>query len=326
MTMECESELLRRTSIAGLIIALSVVLLAAGARAQDTESSDKNAKLGLPTEKISELGLPVLNGEVTAYYSEGYAERAADLREIVEAANRYLKQPDILGVDLDLGLAVLGPEDWARWTRMPYGMAHIQLGESPSAIMPATEDNMLVNIALANKEHVPESILLRLEKLGLSFEDAAVVMYMDLLGIHEIGHIYSEAYETWPTEKWLSEFIATYLAYAFFRDSRPEAAQLWDTMLDSTVETNEHGHTTLADFEELYVRVGGSNYGWYQARFHQRVREVYARSGISFMHSLKQSLAENPEAAEGDPFRLRELDTFSEGFVEWAKGSAGDLK
>ena len=38
------------------------------------------------------------------------------------------------------------------------------------------------------------------------------------------------------------------------------------------------------------------------------------------------SLAENPEAVEGDPFRLQELDTFSEGFVEWAKGSTGDLK
>ena len=171
-----------------------------------------------------------------------------------------------------------------------------------------------------------EEIHLRFEKLGLSYEEATVLVFMDLLGIHEVGHVYSEAYETWPTEKWLSEFIATYLAYAFFKDSRPELAQHWDTMMDSIVETNDHGHTTLADFKELYVRVGSSNYGWYQARFAQMGREVYAEHGISFMHALKQSLAENPEAAEGDPYRLRELDAFSGDFMEWAKGPAGDLK
>ncbi|MFC1683010.1 hypothetical protein ACFL0G_02215 [Candidatus Zixiibacteriota bacterium] len=314
--MDYGPRLLRGMSITNLGFIVMTVLFVVVAHAQAPESP----------EEVSDLGLPTLSGEVTVYYSEGYKERAASLQEVVEAANRFLKKPEVLGIELNLGLAVLDAEDWSRWTRMPYGMAHIQLGESPAAIMPATEDNMLVNGALENKEHVSKEILLRLDELEFSYEDAAVLMFMDLLGIHEVGHIYSEAYETWPTEKWLSEFIATYLAYAFFKDSRPAFAQLWDTMMDSMVETNEHGHSSLADFEELYVRVGGSNYGWYQARFTQKVREVHAKFGISFIHALKQSLAENPEAAEGDPFRLRELDAFSEGFMEWAKGPDGDLK
>ena len=95
--------------------------------------------------------------------------------------------------------------------------------------------------------------------------------------------------------------------------------------MDLMLEVNQHDHTTLADFEELYIGVGDSNYGWYQAKFYQRVNEVFAKSGISFMHSLKETLAENPEAEEDDPFRLRELDTFSGGFAEWAKGPEGDL-
>ena len=88
--------------------------------------------------------------------------------------------------------------------------------------------------------------------------------------------------------------------------------------------THDHEHTTLADFEELYIRVGGSNYGWYQGKFVQRVREVFATSGISFMQDLRRSLADNQEAAEVDPLRLRELEALSEGFITWAEGPGGE--
>ena len=307
---------LKRNLRLSMIITLLVIFLFSSTYAQETESP----------KKISDLGLPILNGAVKVYYSMDYTKRAAYLQEILEDASHFLGKKEILGVELELGLAVLDEKDWARWTRMPYGMAHIQLGESPAAILPATEDNMLVNGALENKDKVSEGIIKSLEEIGFSYEEAVLVVFMDLLGIHEVGHIYSKAYETWPTEKWLSEFIATYLAYAFFKEYRPKCAKLWDTMMDSMVETNEHSHTTLADFEEFYVRVGGSNYGWYQAKFAQKVCEVYAKSGISFMHTLKKSLAENPGAAEGDPFRLRELDNFSEGFTKWAVGPTGNLK
>ena len=40
---------------------------------------------------------------------------------------------------------------------------------------------------------------------------------------------------------------------------------------------------------------------------------------------VKISLAENLIADEDDPYRLRELNAFSDGFVEWAEGPEGDL-
>ncbi len=43
------------------------------------------------------------------------------------------------------------------------------------------------------------------------------------------------------------------------------------------------------------------------------------------MHDLNTSLAENLKAAEDDPYRLRELDAFSDGFVAWAEGPDGAL-
>ncbi len=313
--MDNKSKFLHRKWTAILIVILSNALLVGVAYAQGP----------LSREKILELGLPTISGEVTVYYSEGYAERATYLQGIAEAANHFLRRPEIVGVDLDLGLAVLDSEDWAKLTRIPYGISHIHnLGVSPTAIVPASEDNVLVKGYLENKERVSKENLRRLEKLDLSFEDAAS-MFVDLVGIHEIGHIYAHDYGTWPTEKWLNEFIATYLAYAFMKDLRPKMVWLWETMNDVAVEANENEHTTLRDFEVLYMGVGGGNYGWYQGRFQQKASEVFAKLGISFIHYLKQSLADKPKASDNDPFRLQQLDVFSGGFVNWAKGPRGEL-
>ena len=298
-----------------LSIILIPLLLAYSVHAQDSESINE----------ISDLGLPTLIGEITVFYSEGYDDRAAYLQEIVDVANHYFMQPNILDIELNLGLAVLDSADWALWTHMPYGMAHIQLGEEPVVIMPATKDNFLVNSLLAGKGRVSEETIQKLNELGFTFEEAALT-YADLIAFHELGHIYSEAFDVWPTQKWLSEFTATYLAYSFMKNSRPKLAQLWIIFSISMIEVNDQGYTTLADFENLYTKVGGSNYGWYQAKFTQKVDEIYNKSGISFIYDLRESLAENPVAAEDDPFRLQELATFSDGFEGWAKGSDGNLE
>ena len=164
--------------------------------------------------------------------------------------------------------------------------------------------------------------------MDLPFEKATAIFLGDLLGFHEIGHLYSFAYgvDTWPKDKWLCEFIATYLAYSFLMENRPRLAVLWEVMCDANVQGHMPEHTTLADFERLYIGVGMDNYGWYQGRFQQRIGEVYKKSGISFLHDFKKSLAEQPEASEEDPYRLKQLDSFSFGFSEWAKGADGDLK
>jgi len=75
-----EAGLFRRISTGGLIVTLSAVLFLSVACTQDPES----------VEKISDLGLPTLSGEVTVHYSEGCKKRAAYLQGILEAANRFL--------------------------------------------------------------------------------------------------------------------------------------------------------------------------------------------------------------------------------------------
>ena len=276
-------------------------------------------------EKIRALKLHNLNGEVKVYYSNGYTKRAAYLQELAEAASHYLQKPEIIAVKLNLTLTVLGPEDWTKSTKLPYGIPHI-LPESLTVILPASEKNVLSKGILAYKDSISEKTLKRFKDLDISFEDAAST-FVDLIGFHEIGHLYAHAYVTfWPSEKWLNEFIATYLAYAFMKESKPKFAKLWETMHNANVESHRHEHTTLSDFEQLYIGVGIENYEWYQGKFQQMVEKVFEKLGISFIHTLKRSLSNNPKASKNDPFRLQEMNAIYEGFTAWAKGPDGNLK
>jgi len=278
-----------------------------------------------PPEKMRELALELLEGEVPVYYSEGYVERATHLQVLTEAAARYYEKPEVLAVDLDLILAVLDAEDWGATSRVPYGILHV-LTDPPTAVLAATNDHMLVNSILEKKDRVSADLTKRFEELGTTFAEAAVT-FVDCISFHEMGHLYAHEFgiDTWPATKWLAEFAATYIAYAFMQDTRPELAVLYETMSDFGGEVRDQQHTTLADFEELYLGVGGDNYGWYQCRFLQLISEIYAESGLSFLHTLKQSLAEHPEVSVDDPFRLQEMTAIYPGFAVWSRGETGDL-
>ena len=275
-------------------------------------------------ERIGSLDLRTLDGEVRVYYSEGFSDRALYIQDLAEAARRFFARPEITGVDLELAVALLGPADWAEVSGVPYGTSHI-LSEPFTAVLPASSDNMLTAGVLEAEKGASERTLERIAVLGYSFPEAAR-MLSDFIGFHEMGHIFAEAYgiQTWPEEKWLGEFVATYLAYAFLKEYRLELADLWEAVNDAMVESGPRQHSSLADFEELYLGVG-PDYGWYQGRFQQRAKAVYGVMGISFIHALKVLLAEKPDVTPDDQYRLKELDSICAGFLIWAKGETGDL-
>ena len=298
-----------------LIIFFTVLIIPAG--------PGQNLK---PPEKILELGLSSLNGEVPVYFSEGYKKRAAYFQKLVVCASCFFKSPEILGVDVDLHVTVLDSADWARYTKLPYGIAHI-IPEPPTIILAGSADNVIVRNIRSKKDQVSGVTLELLGELDISYDEAAAT-FVDLIGFHELGHIYAHQYgcDTWPDQKWLSEFVATYLAYAYMKEKQPKLAKLWKAINNQNAFSTKAKHTTLADFETLYLGVGTDNYGWYQAKFYQKVEEIYAESGISFVHELKKLLAENPETSEDDLFRLKELSTISKGFSSWNKGTEGNIQ
>ncbi len=72
-----------------LIIVFTAMLFAVcfftGAQAEEAD----------PRAELFALELPTLSGEVTVYYSSGFAERAKYFQDMAEVAQKYFEKPEI---------------------------------------------------------------------------------------------------------------------------------------------------------------------------------------------------------------------------------------
>jgi hypothetical protein len=269
-------------------------------------------------QKVQSLKNPSITNKITVYYSPGYEQRAKELQSMVEDAMGFYERK--LKVKVELSLAVLTRDQWKQVRSAPYGLPNVS---SPPhiAFLPATADGVVTADALSSKSNLSQATLKKLKLSGYTFEQAAV-KFVDLIGLHELGHTYAVSLDLVPPRpnKWFSEFLASYFAYAYLRDKRPKLAKLFYAMAaDLALEGPRPKYTSLEDFERLYSGVGPKNYGWYQGKFFQRVAQVYDAKGLSFIAEVLKAFP----AAEGESLPvdvvLQRLEKISPGFIEWSK-------
>jgi hypothetical protein len=268
-------------------------------------------------QKVQSLKNPSFTNKITVYYSLGYEKRAKELQSMIEEAMGFYERK--LKMRVELNLAVLTQDQWKQVRSAPYGLPNVS---SPPhvAFLPATADGVVTADALSLKSNLSPATLKKLKSSGYTFEQAAV-KFVDLIGLHELGHTYAVSLGLVPPRpnKWFSEFLASYFAYAYLREKRPKLATLFHIMAaDLALQGPRPKHTSLADFERLYS-VGPKNYGWYQGKFFQRVAQVYDAKGLSFIAEVLEAFP----AAEGESLPvdivLQRLEKISPGFIEWSK-------
>jgi hypothetical protein len=269
--------------------------------------------------RIRALHLPSSRNRITVHHAEGHWEKALGLRALIEDAMRFYE--DSLNVREELHLAVLTPEQWAAViTWQPYGIPGVA-GTPPVAFLPATDDNLAANDARAIRDAVSPATIRLIEASGHSYEEGAA-RYVDLVGLHELGHTYTTGMGIRPSQLWLGELLATYFAYAYLRQHQPRQAQLWDGILQAYRDAVRPDHTSLADFERLYFGVGARNYVWYQARFQEMVREAYDAMGLDFLREVRAAFPRDEVERPNLEETLRRLERMHPGFGAWASGMA----
>jgi hypothetical protein len=268
---------------------------------------------GITVEQVRGIGVEVLPGAVPTYHTPGYVERARALQRLVEDGRRFFA--DSLGLRAEVNLAVLSGADWSRLTPVPYTIPFFSPGAA-MIFLPATTAGPVVDDYLASRPRLPASRLRQIHDAGFSFEEGAHKM-VDLIGYHELGHLYLRAYGIQPPGHWVNEFLATYFAYAYLRRAQPHLAELWDGMVQPAPGSRPP-HTSLADFDRLYFGVGPENYFWYQGTFAARVSEVFAARGLGFLAAVRETFPEGAAApADGDEVLAR-LERIEPGFIVWA--------
>lgn len=288
--------------------------------ANATTAADTVAPLGTEAadllQRVRALNTPSSTNRITVYYAEGYEDKALRLRSLVEEGMNFYA--DSLAVQAPLHLAVLTKEQWERViTWQPYGFPGVA-GSPPVAFLPATDDGVAANDALSIRAAVSPASVRIIEASGHSYEEGSR-RYVDLVGLHELGHTYSSAYGIRSSHKRLGELLASYFAYAFLRQHQPKKAQLWDGILQSYLDAVRPQYTSLDDFERLYFGVGPQNYVWYQAKFQEMARRAYDARGLGFLREVRAAFPRTETVPVSMDTALERLERIQPGFRAWAE-------
>ncbi len=257
-------------------------------------------------EKVEALNLPQLSGSVTTNYSKSFEQRAREVQDLLAPAGAFFEEH--LGVKEDFQLAILDEQDWQNVTPIPYGLPFVS-GPPNVVFIPATPNHELARIILSAIKNKGFD-----KKYGLS-NKAISELFVALIGFHELGHVYARAYGISFPNKWTFEFVATYMAYYYLKENKPEYNALWLDAGSALLDVIEPRHTSLADFERLYTRVGIANYAWYQVVFLQQVHETYQRHE----KNLLKEMHDHNWPAESPTHYLDEMEKIARGFLGWAK-------
>jgi hypothetical protein len=270
-------------------------------------------------QAVRELGFPCLVRGRNVYHSAGYDKRALELCELLDEATAFYHEK--LGINADFSLAVLTRRDWERIEpRAPYGLPSV----SPApcvVLLPATGDGVVVQDVLALRDRASEATLRKVHGSGFSFEQGAARL-VDLIGLHEVGHVLTLAHGIHPPSRWANEFLATYFAYTFLHAAHPDWAALFIAMTHDLQcrDAPRPRHTSLEAFDLLYSGVGPTNYGWYQSAFAGRAREVHAVMGIAFLERVRSTFPPGSPADQPPRVVLERLEKIHRGFVAWGEG------
>jgi hypothetical protein len=274
-----------------------------------------------PKGALDTLGVPSAPGAIPLYYSRGYEQRGRELRDRLVPAIHFFESR--LKVTPNVMLAVLSQKDWTPLSWVPsYDIPWSVLASSSVALdraalvaMPAMRDLTAQIAGISQPGELPQDVAKTLEATGLTLEQG-VRLATDGIMYHELGHIYADAVGLPPRLGWLGEFFADFLWVAYFSDGSVDPGAVAYTNAWRTWRLSAHPtHTSLEDFDRLYLRVG--NYGWYQAQFERRAAEVYKSEGLAFLQRARAALPPTDRPMAVDE-ALRRLERVTPGFVEWA--------
>lgn len=251
---------------------------------------------------------------ITVYHSSGWRDRAMELGPLLDAALDFFA--DSLDVRVDFRAAVLDRSAWERITSLPYGLPFVRTrGGRSVAVLPADGGGVVHESYVGYEPRLPAELRQRLAGAGSDW-DALARRMVDLIGLHEVGHAVARAADVRPSQKWLDEVVASYLAVSFLGAWRPEALEVWRLMTDASLAVHRPEYRTLEEFERFYTGVGAEDYIWYQSAFGRRARALAEARGLGFLRELR---SRPDRGADGSvPGLLHRLETLAPGFLAWA--------
>lgn len=222
-----------------------------------------------------------------------------------------------LHVSPSINLAILNQADWSlpnRQFRVPYGTPYSVPG---LVVLPATLD-FDKQLTAALKGGLPAAQLRAAEAVGRPIEQQIQDFFEDI-AYHELGHLYEFAYGVQAPNHWVNELLASYLMFAYLEKQQPERAKNMLAVGALLGQATQPAHTSLADFEHLYLNLDPLNYGWYQWQFMQQASAVNNAEKFNFIDKMKTAFPAGPSLRLTPAEVLARVDQISPGFAAWER-------
>jgi hypothetical protein len=262
-----------------------------------------------PLNKLSELGLPEVPGEVPVVYVKSAEERAIRLQKSLEAGHSWFQKQ--LHITVPIKLTVLDSEMWSKVSGYPYGPPHMFVSEGGPGLV--------VFFARPASVQAPPGPLVP----GIDADHAVGgVLQGEHLLFHEDGHILATRLNIMRFPNHLvDELVASMIAASYISSERPDLNVFLGTARRAAQRPR---YTSLADFNYLGMDVGGPNYVWLHGDI-WRLATLMVK-GQSFPN-LVQKIQKSFPASEAQALTIEEivarLERIQPGFLK-AAGSLTD--
>lgn len=308
---------------------LAMLLSALAGCGDDPVTFDDAPLLAVPgpsygvLDVVQGLELESLPGPIPTYFSPGSRERAEQLQAWLRAADEFFQ--DRLKIAPPFSLAVLNEEHWAQISQGPYGVPFVASEEPRVVVLPAmVERSVVTQIYSAARVGLPADAAADLEQVGVSYDDA-VLQIVDLIGFHEVGHVYIAGlgYHENNTARWLEELLATYAAYSYLDVAQPSSIVVWNALSEALLGFVQPGTRSLDEFNvQPLQRFGPATYGWFQSHFNMRADLiVQRRPRATWFHQLAGNRLDEDTRDVPTSELLRRLRGFEPSFTEWAEAA-----
>lgn len=266
--------------------------------------------------QIRSLELDSLKRGIWVHFEEGKIERAKRLGRLVSGALSFFE--DSLGIDRNIRVALLDSVSWTKVRSSPYGIPGVRGKNPPVAIMPADAKGRAYRMYKSMNKNLSNELRQRAWATGYSWEKIAQTK-VELIVLHELGHLYHNAYGIGSPCRWFTEFAAGYFAFLYMHYKRPKLAEIWDIIARSVLDSYKPEYRTLEELERLggARKLGGANYAWYQAAFEAKANDLVKQNGFSLLRSIKEVFPKNNEKISPKEV-VAKMETEYPGFQEWA--------
>jgi hypothetical protein len=232
----------------------------------------------------------IVTPPITLHYSPGYDARAHILGTLVNSAYRWLSA--WLEVEMPFTLSILRRENWEVMRRVPYGYPHSNASRM-TIFIPARYPPRLV-ARLQGLVESADPALQAAVRDGFPTLDASIFRFLDMVAVHELGHLFIAALHLELGAKWLTEFVADLFATAFFAETVPTSHSFW--LAWARLQTAQSvPHTTLTDYETRHETLDFTNANFYQGQFNLWAHNVWQREGKALAPRLIEEFSHRPD-------------------------------